>query len=110
MDNLFNSRNQIVKELYQSLLKELKQFGPVIEEPKKTSIHLKNKAGFAGVHPRKDYLIVNIVTSETIISPRIVKQEQVSKSRFHNEIKLESPQDIDAELISWLQSAYTLMQ
>ena len=34
--------------------------------------------------------------------------EQVSKNRWHNEIRLDHPDQIDAELISWLRDAYTL--
>jgi hypothetical protein len=32
----------------------------------------------------------------------------VSKNRYHNEIKLEQPADVDAELVGWLREAYTL--
>jgi len=34
--------------------------------------------------------------------------EQVSKNRFHNELKLSSPDEIDAELLAWLNDAYAL--
>jgi Domain of unknown function (DUF5655) len=76
--------------------------------PKKTSIHLTRSVGFAGVHPRKSYLYLNIRTDYPIASPRIAKSEQVSKNRFHNELKLTSPDEIDAELLGWLKDAYAL--
>lgn len=98
-----------VKILYQKLLTELNKFGNVIVEEKKTSIHLKNRAGFAGVHPRKNYFILNIVSSSPIKNSRIVKQEQVSKSRYHNEVKIGQEEDIDQELLQWLKNAYDLM-
>jgi hypothetical protein len=52
-----------VKDLYQYLLKELNRFGEITIEEKKTSFHLKNRAAFAGVHPKKKYFILNIVSS-----------------------------------------------
>ena len=99
-----------VKNLYQKLLAELQKFGAVIVEEKKTSFHIKGSgAAFAGVHPRKAYYILNIVSSAPIKSPRIVEQEQVSAHRFHNRVKIEKPEDIDKELLGWLKEAYTLM-
>lgn len=110
MEHLFNANDPIVREIYEVLITELKTFGPIIKEPKKTSIHLKSRAGFAGIHPRKKYLILNIVSHAPLQSPRVIKQERVSKSRFHNEVKLEKPQDIDTELLKWLKEAYDLMR
>ncbi len=98
-----------VKDLYQSLLSKLNNFGNIIVEEKKTSFHSKNKSGFAGIHPRKDYFILNIVSDSPIRSPRVVRMGQVSKSRFHNEVKIERIEDIDEELIEWLKKAYNLM-
>jgi hypothetical protein len=34
--------------------------------------------------------------------------ERVSANRFHNEMLLESPKDVDAEVIGWLKAAYAL--
>jgi hypothetical protein len=40
--------------------------------------------------------------------PCIHKTDQVSAKRFHNEMKLTSPDEIDGEVIAWLKSAYEL--
>lgn len=97
-----------VKELYKELLSELNKFGKIVIEEKKTSFHLKSGSAFAGVHPRKKYFILNIVSSAPIKSSRIVEQEQVSKNRFHNRVKIEKAEDIDKELLNWLKEAYAL--
>jgi hypothetical protein len=86
----------------------LRLLGPFQEEPKKTSIHLVHTAGFAGVHPRKSYLYLNLRTDNRIDSPRITRAEQVSKNRFHNELKLTSPHQVDEELLGWIKDAYEL--
>ncbi len=101
---------QEVNSLYQKLLLELKKIGKFKIEEKKTSIHLVNRAAFAGIHQRKNYFILNIVSTAPIKSPRITKQEQVSKSRFHNELKIEKVDDINAEVLTWLKNAYELMK
>ena len=98
-----------VKNLYQQLLDELQKFGKVVVEEKKASFHIKGSgAAFAGVHPRKAYFILNIVSVAPIKSLRIVEQEQVSAHRFHNRVKIEKPEDIDKELLNWLKEAYKL--
>lgn len=99
-----------VQKLYQQLLSQLNKFGDVLVEEKKTSIHLKNRAGFAGVHPRKEYMLLEIVSNKPITGKRILKTEQVSKSRFHNKVKIENPEDIDSELLQWLKEAHELMR
>ncbi len=40
--------------------------------------------------------------------PRLAKTEQVSRNRYHNEIKLEQPDEVDDRVKSWLREAYEL--
>jgi Domain of unknown function (DUF5655) len=108
VEDQFIGKAPNVRAVYDSLLVHLRSFGSLYEEPKKTSIHLANKSGFAGVHTRKNYLILNIRSDHPIDSPRIIKSEQVSKSRYHQEVKLQNTDDIDGELLSWLKAAYDL--
>ncbi|MDQ6660653.1 MAG: DUF5655 domain-containing protein [Chloroflexota bacterium] len=107
-DALFMGKDEVVQTIYTRLLEALHTLGPFQEEPKKTSIHLLRTVGFAGVHPRKSYLYLNIRTDYPIDSPRIAKAERVSKNRYHNELKLTSPGEIDEELLRWLKDAYAL--
>ena len=107
-DALFIGKDESVQSTYSRLVEVLHTLGSFQEEPKKTSIHLVRNVGFAGVHPRKNYLILNLRTDAPIENPRIFKSEQVSKNRFHNEVKLHSPSEIDEELLSWLKEAYAL--
>ena len=107
-DALFIGRDENVQSTYHRLVEVLHTLGSFQEEPKKTSIHFVRNVGFAGVHPRKSYLILNLRTDAPIENPRIFKSEQVSKNRFHNEVKLHSPSEIDEELLGWLKDAYAL--
>jgi Domain of unknown function (DUF5655) len=107
-DALFMGKDESVQSTYCRLLEVLHTLGPFQEEPKKTSIHVVRNVGFAGVHPRKSYLILNLRTDYPLDNPRITKSEQVSKNRFHNEVKLISPSEIDEELLGWLKDAYSL--
>lgn len=104
----FEGKDPVVKSIYDRLLKESRKFGKVIEEPKKTSIHLVNKSAFAGVATQKVALVLNIKSSSPIKHARIKKSEQLSASRYHQEIKLASSDEVDALLIGWLKEAYSI--
>ena len=96
------------RAIYKRLLKAARTVGPFTEDPKKTSIHLTRKSAFAGVATRKDALQLTIKTASDIRSPRIVKREQASAHRWHLEVRLESPKEVDRELTSWLKDAMAL--
>lgn len=98
----------MTRQIYDRLLKASSKFGPVTEDPKKTSIHLVNKTAFAGVATRKSAIILTIKSDRKLDSPRIHKSEQTSSRRFHHEVKLTSVADVDAELTGWLKAAYEL--
>jgi hypothetical protein len=104
----FEGKSLAVCEIYEQLLKVSKTFGRVTEDPKKTSIHLVNTTAFAGIATRKDSLILTLKSNRKLTSPRIFKSEQASAQRFHHQIKLTSPADINDEIIVWLRDAYTL--
>jgi hypothetical protein len=104
----FEGKDATVRQIYDQLLKATGEFGPVTEEPKKTSIHLMNKTAFAGVATRRSAIVLTIKSDRKIPSPRIHKSEQASAHRFHHEVKLTSPAEVDSELVKWLKDAYEL--
>ena len=108
VESHFEGKDDSVRRIYDRLLKEARRFGPVMEEPKKTSIHLVNRTAFAGVATRQHALILTIKSDRKLSSPRIHKSEQTSVKRFHHQVKVNSLAEIDSELVSWLQDAYAL--
>jgi len=108
IDSHFAGKDPVVRAIYDRLLNTIKRFGPIVEEPKKTSIHIVNRTALAGVATRKGHLVLTIKSDRKLPSPRIHKSEQTSASRFHHEVKLTSPADVDKELAGWLEAAYLL--
>jgi Domain of unknown function (DUF5655) len=108
VDALFAGKDAAVRAAYDRLLDALRPLGPFREEPKRTSIHLCHRVGFAGVHPRRRSLSLNLRTDYAIQSGRVAQSDQVSKGRYHNEVMLSSPEEVDAELVGWLKDAYAL--
>jgi len=107
LDHL-TDKSPMVTLIYEQLIAELQHFGPIKIEPKKTSIHLGNRFGFAGVYTRKDYINLEVHLNYRLTGRRVEKVEQASANRFHHTIKLKTINDIDGELLSWLKQAYEL--
>jgi hypothetical protein len=108
LESHFSGKEPSVRAMYDHLLSSLRKFGKVIEEPKKTSIHLVNVSAFAGVQTRGTYILLNIKADHKIESPRIHKGEQISAKRFHHRVKISSLGEIDKELLGWLHEAYAM--
>lgn len=99
-----------VRAIYEQLVAMAEAFGPVEQDPKKTSIHLNRQTAFAGVAVRKAHIVLTIKSDRPIKSPRVFKSEQTSAKRFHHEIKLSAIEEMDAELQGWLKAAYDLSE
>jgi hypothetical protein len=99
-----------VRGIYDRLLAAVRKFGPVEEDPKKTSIHLNRKSAFAGIATRKTAVIVTLKSTADIKSPRIVKHQRQSASRWYLDVRLEGPAEVDRELQQWLRASYELSQ
>jgi len=104
----FEAKDPVVRQIYDRVLRAAGKFGPVIEDPKKTSIHLVKQTAFAGIATRKGGIVLTIKSDRKIPSPRIHKSEQTSARRFHHEVKLNLPAEVDSELVKWLKEAYEL--
>jgi hypothetical protein len=108
VDQHFARRSAVVRAVYDRLVAATRSFGPVVEDPKKTSIHLVRRTAFAGVACRSASIVLTIKSATDIHSPRVLKREQVSPGRWHVEVRLDDPAQVDFELTAWLRSAYDL--
>ncbi|HEV8061026.1 MAG TPA: DUF5655 domain-containing protein [Gemmataceae bacterium] len=99
-----------IRAIYDRLVAMAESFGPVEQDPKKTSIHLNRQTAFAGVAVRKAHIVLTIKSDRPIKSPRVFKSERTSAKRFHHEIKLSAIEDLDSELQGWLKAAYDLSE
>ncbi len=104
----FVNKDPNVSVLYNQLVRLIRTFGPVEEDPKKTSIHLNRKSALAGVETRKACILVTIKSDHEIKNTRIEKVERISSKRFYHKVRISSQKDFDKDLKTWLQAAYAL--
>lgn len=115
-----NKRNEMfdakdAADIYSALIYKLQaRVGPklAMEDPKQTCVHIiagKDGTAYAGVHPRKGAVLLNIRLQSPRNSKRFRKVEQVSRNRCHCEVLLESISDVNDEVIGWLEEAVSLV-
>jgi hypothetical protein len=103
-----SSASPVARALYEELLRAIAPFGAFETQMKKSSIHLVRSSAFAEVYPRKHHLLLTIRSAAPIPSGRIVKSAQVSRNRWHLDVKVSIGGDFDAELLGWLREAYEI--
>jgi len=108
VEDHFDGRSPQVRAIYDRILAAARRHGEVAEDPKKTSIHLNRKTAFAGIATRRESLILTLKLDRDLPSPRIAKHEQASAHRWHLEVRLTHPEQVDSELQRWIEEAFRL--
>jgi len=106
----FERTDPTVRVVYDTILETARRFGPVVEDPKKTSIHLNRRTAFAGIATRKTAIIMTLKSSSDIEDPRVVKRQKVSTNRWYIDVRLETPRDLNAKVTTWLERSYALAE
>ncbi len=108
VDRVFARSAPRVRTVVRSLIDRVQALPGVVVDPKGTCLHLNHRTAFAGLHPRRDALLLNLRSRAPIASPRIRKVELVSANRCHNELLVDSVEAIDDELMQWVAEAHAL--
>ena len=108
VEALFAKSAPSVRATYDAILKASRALGPVSVEPKKSSIHLVRRTAFAGIAARKDSLILTVKSAKEIRGPRVLRAERTSANRWHIEIRMASPKEIDKDVRGWLKGGWEL--
>ena len=105
-----NRKADVVREIYDLIMAAARQFGDVVEDPKKTSIHLVRKSAFAGISMQRNSLVLTLKSKVEITDRRVRRSEPLSAQRWHNEIKITSPDELDQVVLGWLKDSYEISE
>src|SRR5437762_1439509 len=93
VDQHFDGRSQAVRDIYDTIVDVAREFGPVDEDPKKTSIHLNRKSAFAGIQTRRDFLILTVKATDDKQPYTAYKGLTIGMATADARTKLGSPKD-----------------
>ncbi len=108
LEDHFVGKEPIVRELYDLLLENMRQFGPVSVFPVKTRIVFQAEVQFAAAMPRKRWLDGYLWLRRQATHARIRKIEMGIFRDYGHIFRLTHPDDLDEDLVNLLQEAYIL--
>jgi len=106
LEHHFERRSPEVRQLFETFLKVLRTFGPVIVLPEKTRIAFQTRMSFAQVSPRKNWLVGHLVLARRVESPRFHKIETISARNHVHHFRIESTACLDNEFKKFMADAY----
>lgn len=102
----FERAPDALKRTFAAIEEALAQIGPHSIVPVKTMILVRATANFASVVVRKDALQVEFLLRRPLEHPRIHKRQQLGPTRYAHHVRLTAPEQVDAEIVSWLRESY----
>lgn len=97
---------ELLKPIYDKLMKEIEKFGNVEIAPKKTYVSLRGKKQFALIQPStKTRVDVGINSKELEVNDRLEKSGSFNSMCSHR-VRLTDESEVNKELINWIKQAY----
>lgn len=105
VDQLYQGPKAALRPVHDSVMAAINKFGPFEVTPKKAYISLRRRKQFAMVGPAtKTTVEIGINANGLPAGDRLVEQKPGGMCRY--KVRLGSPEEVDAELVGWIRSAY----
>ena len=110
IDNLFFDKPQHIRELYDSLIKQVGELGPMEIHVGKWNVTLRSGITFMSITPEKKDLALAFLRDEPLDDFPVHDNYQHGKDRWSNHVKIETGEEIDGQLMGRLGDAYKLCE
>jgi hypothetical protein len=104
----FSDKDPGIRLIYDKIISGIAICGPLTITFVKNAIIISAKSTFMAVKPKKTYVDIEFLLNEEILDFPIHKTVRVSRNKTAHFIKIESPEEVDLIVISWLQKSYRL--
>ena len=109
IDDHFKNKPAEIRMIYDRLMQEIMRFGDISVNPVKTSIQIKAGANFLSIRPKRDRVEIEFQLDREIAKLPVTKSLRISKNRVLHSAVLESFEQVNQELIKWLEESYELV-
>jgi hypothetical protein len=108
LESHFLNKETNVQTVFAKLLEEVSNFGEFTINPVKSAILLTAESHFLAIKPKKRWIDIEFVLPYKQNSFPIHKVVQAQKKKWAHFVRLETPEEVDNELIGWLQEAFKI--
>jgi hypothetical protein len=108
LDHHFDGKPPEIRALFDAVVAIIRSIGPVRMLPEKTRIAFQVRMSFAQLTPRRQWIDGHVVLARRRESPRFRKIETFSPRNHLHTFRITDARDVDDELRSWLEEAYTV--
>jgi len=102
------NKQKNVIDTFEKIKNEVMQLEGVQINSVKNAILFQAKSNFLAVKPKKAHLDIEFVLDEKVDEFPIYKTFQATKSKCAHFVRLESPEEVDEQLIQWFRKAYKI--
>jgi hypothetical protein len=105
LDEIYTGAKAQMRPIHERLMQEISKFGEFEIAPKKGYVSLRRKKQFVMIGPKTNTRFeVGINAKDLKKNPRLLEQPKGSMCNYI--VNVTDAKEIDAELISWIKSAY----
>jgi endogenous inhibitor of DNA gyrase (YacG/DUF329 family) len=105
LDRFFDGAAPELRELFDLFVAAVGE--PVVVNATTSRIALQARMRFAGIdRPRRSHLVANFVLTRPVESERFARVDYIPPYYYVHRLRLQRPEDVDAELREWLAEAY----
>jgi len=108
VEALFIDKPAHIWELYRNLVSQVQEFGSMEVHVAKWNVTIRSAVTFMSIIPEKKHLTITFIRDEALDDFPVYESYLHSKKRWSNLVKIESVDEIDKQLLSWLNEAYVL--
>jgi hypothetical protein len=107
-EDLFAGKNPEVRELYNLLIDRVKYFGEIDVHAAKWNITVRRLSTFLTIIIEKTHLTLVFISKDLIDEFPVYHNNPTGSNRYSNAVKIESPDEVDDQLIGWLRQAWEI--
>jgi hypothetical protein len=105
LDEIYTGAKAHMRPIHEKLMNEIHKFGDFEVAPKKGYVSLRRRKQFVMIGPKTNTRFeVGINAKDLQKSPRLLEQPKGSMCNYI--VNVTEAKEVDAELISWIKSAY----